>query len=175
VNISNNFFEIFSLQQDFDLDTEALTAQYKKLQSQSHPDRFSGADDASRLQALQQSSIINDAFETLKSPVKRAAYLLSLNGIDPEEHNQSHLSAALLMQQMEWRDELESATGDEDMDTLERLKQEVETEKKVSIDEFRKTIKANDFTAGKAVYHKLQFVEKMLSEINHAEEKILDY
>ncbi len=172
---SKNFFEIFSLPESFDLDLEKLSSEYKRLQSQSHPDKFSDADDATRLQALQLSSYINEAFVTLKAPLTRAAYLLKLQNIDPEEHNQAHLSEALLMQQMDWRDLLEFAIETEDMDALERLKQEVKTEHQACIDEFRSGVAAGKYNEAKPVYNKLQFIEKMLIEINRAEEKILDY
>jgi molecular chaperone HscB len=176
LSIANkNYFEIFSLQQGFDLDLDKLAAEYKKLQAQSHPDKFSDADDASRLQALQLSSIINDAFEVLKSPVKRAAYLLTLNGIDPEENNQSHLSEALLLQQMDWREQLHSATQEEDLNTIDQLKQEVQLEFENCINEFREKVNTGGFSAAKPIYNKLQFIQKMLIEIDRSEEKILDY
>jgi molecular chaperone HscB len=172
---NKNYFEIFSLQESFDLDLENLTVEYKNLQSQMHPDKFSGADDASRLHALQLSSIINDAFDTLKSPLKRAAYLLTLNGINPEENNQNHLAESFLLQQMEWRDLLDDATEEEDLTLVENLKQEVMEERENCIIEFQDFVNAYNFVDAKPIYNKLQFVEKMLVEINRSEEKILDY
>jgi hypothetical protein len=56
------YFELFSIVESFDIDPEALGESYKKLQAQYHPDRVSGLDDTARLQALQTSSIINQAF-----------------------------------------------------------------------------------------------------------------
>jgi molecular chaperone HscB len=170
-----NYFEIFSLPEEFDLDMDELAAEYKKLQAQSHPDKFSDADDANRLQALQISSIINDAFNVLKSPIKRAGYLLGLKGVDPEEHNQNHLSESLLLQQMEWREHLHDATQEEDLNSIDRLKQEVNQELQSCMNEFRDHVSAGNFSDAKPVYNKLQFIEKMLSEINRSEEKILDY
>lgn len=172
---NKNYFQIFSLQENFDLDLDKLSAEYKKLQSQTHPDKFSDADDATRLNALQISSIINDAFDTLNSPLKRAAYLLSLNGVNPNEHDQNHLSESLLFQQMDWRDQLDHATEEEDLNTIELLKQEVMEEQQSCITEFQDCANAYNFVDAKPVYHKLQFIEKMLSEINQSEEKILDY
>lgn len=171
----HNYFEIFSLDESFDLDIDKLTAEYKKLQAQSHPDKFSDADDATRLKALQMSSILNEAFNTLKSPLKRAAYLLILKGVDPEEHRQEHLSESLLLQQMDWRDQLEKAETEEDLNTLDRLKQEVKAEQQACIDELRSSMAAEKYSEAKPLYNKLQFIEKMLSEINRSEEHILDY
>lgn len=170
-----NYFEIFSLQENFDIDLEKLASEYKKLQSQYHPDKFSDADDSSRLQALQISSVINDAFDTLKSALNRAGYLLSINGVDPEENNQNHLSESFLLQQMDWRDHLDNASQEENIDAIELLKQVVIEERENTIIEFQDCVNAYNFVDAKPVYNKLQFIEKMLDEIDRSEEKILDY
>ena len=170
-----NYFEIFSLQENFDFDLDHLTAEYKNLQSQYHPDKFSDADDATRLQALQLSSIVNDAFNTLKVPLNRAGYLLSINGIDAEESNQDHLAESFLLQQMEWRDNLDNATQEEDLDAIAYLKQVVNEERENYIIEFQDCVNAYNFVDAKPIYSKMQFIEKMLDEIDRSEEKILDY
>ena len=176
MDISNqNYFDMFSLPESFDIDADKLTTNYKELQAQYHPDKFSGSDDATRLKALQTSSILNQAFDTLKSPLKRSAYMLVLQGIDPEEHNQSHLSESLLLQQMDWRDQLEIAAGEEDLTSLDRLKQDAKTELEAGIETFKSALKNQDYVSAKATYHKLQFVEKFIHEIDRSEEKILDY
>ena len=170
-----NFFEFFSLQESFEIDAAKLENEYKQLQALSHPDKFSDADDVTRLQAVQLSSIINQAYDTLKSPLKRAAYLLGLQGTDPEEHNQGHLSESLLLQQMDWRDQLETATEDEDLTILDKLKQDAKTEQDTGFEEFKSALQGQDYVAAKSAYHKLQFIEKFMHEINRSEEKILDY
>lgn len=163
------------MQENFDVDVETLSAEYKKLQSQYHPDKFSDADDATRLHALQSSSIINDAFNTLKSPLKRAGYLLIINGVDPEENNQNHFTEDFLMQQMSWRELLSDATEEENLSTIDLLKQEVIEAQQACILEFQDCVNAYNFVDAKPIYNKLQFIEKMLDEINRSEEKILDY
>ncbi len=172
---SKNFFEIFSLPESFELDLVQLADEYKKLLAQVHPDKFSDADDTTKLQALQMSAYINDAYSALKDPLKRAAYILTLNGVDPHEHNQQHLSESLLLQQMDWRDQLDIATEEEDLNTIERLKHEVTEEHESCLNEFQDYVNAFNFVDAKPVYNKMQFIEKMLSEIDSAEEKILDY
>ena len=172
---SKNYFEIFSLQENFHLDLNGLSTEYKNLQSQYHPDKFSAADDATRLHALQSSSIINEAFNTLKSPLRRAGYLLTINGVDAEESNQNHLTEDFLLQQMSWRDLLDDATQEENLDTIDFLKQEVIAEHQNCIIEFQDFANSFSFSDAKPTYNKLQFIEKMLDEINRSEEKILDY
>ncbi len=169
------YFEIFSMTESFDIDLEALGASYRKLQGQYHPDRVSGEGDGNRLQALQTSSIINQAFDTLKSPLKRAAYILSLKGLDPDAHEQSLMSEELLMQQMLWREELEEAAQDEDLQALDGLKKTAQGELQDCLSAFKTQLNEAQLHKAKALYHKLQFIDKMLQEINRAEEKILDY
>ena len=159
----------------YQVETSQLESEYRKLQAEYHPDRFTDAADNERVQALQLASIINDAYETLKSPLKRAAYLLTLNGVDPEEHNQSHLEEAFLIKQMELREDLESFVEAENLDGLTRLRKETEQERDVVVGKFESCFNASELEQAKSVYNQLQFLFKLLEEINRAEEKLLDY
>ena len=154
---------------------QALESKYRELQAEYHPDRFSGAPDAERVQALQFASLINDAYDTLKSPLKRAAYLLTLRGVDPEEHNQAHLQEAFLMRQMLMREDLEKFLEEENFEGLEKLKKETTGEQVEILDEFESTFNAGDLSIAKSLYNQLQFLFKLLEEINKAEEKLLYY
>lgn len=154
---------------------QAIDSKYRELQAEYHPDRFSAATDTERVQALQIASLINDAYDTLKSPLKRAAYLLTLKGVDPEEHNQAHLQEAFLMRQMLMREDLEKFMEEEDFEGLGKLMKETVREQEEILDEFESTYNAGDLTNAKSLYNQLQFLFKLLEEINKAEEKLLDY
>lgn len=100
-----NYFTLLGIQSAFALDLAALESAYFREQQKSHPDRFVGKPPAERQQALQRSVDINQAYETLKNPLKRAQYLLSLNGIKVGTDNDSvKPSQALLMEVMELRE-----------------------------------------------------------------------
>ena len=100
-----NFFEIFSLPPAFSLDLTALESAYFKAQRQFHPDRFVGKSPEEKLAALQKSMDINQAYETLKNPLKRAQYLLFLQGIIiGTEKDTIKPSPNLLMEIMELRE-----------------------------------------------------------------------
>ena len=171
----NNYFDLFELPQAFRLDAADLERRYKTLQAEHHPDRFAGAGDGRRLQALQQTSLINDAYETLRSPLKRAAHLLRLQGVDPEEHNQAHFGPDFLLRQMELREQLETLADSEDMDGLESLKSEVGSEKDRTLSRFESLFGNGDHAGAKQQYNRLQFLFKLLDEIDAVEEKLLDY
>lgn len=176
MDISNsNYFELFSLEESFQVNPGLLNQEYKTLQAQYHPDKFINEQDSVRLQALQISSILNDAYTTLESPLKRAAYLLTMHGVDPDENVQSHLGSDFLLQQIELREELENLSKSEDMDELEHVKKDVESEIQNYFQEFEKHYTQAAYTSAKPVYSKLQFLCKLLSEIESLEETLLEY
>ena len=73
-------FALFELQPSFNLDLDQLATRYRELARSVHPDRFADASEREQRLALEQSASLNEAYQTLKSPPKRARYLLALNG-----------------------------------------------------------------------------------------------
>ncbi len=100
-----NYFELFQLPASFDIDTDKLTRRYHILQRASHPDRHTHSVETAQRLALQHAMIINEAYHTLKDPLQRAIYLLSLQGIRPDEAD-SIQDGVFLMEQMALREEL---------------------------------------------------------------------
>ncbi|ERM62147.1 cobalamin (5'-phosphate) synthase, partial [Vibrio mimicus CAIM 1883] len=106
-----NYFELFGLPIQFELDGSLLSSQFRTLQKRFHPDNFATASERDRLLAVQQAAQINDAYQTLKDPIRRAEYLLSLQGIEMNAEQQTLQDPMFLMEQMELREELESVTS----------------------------------------------------------------
>lgn len=75
-------YALFDLQPEFDLDLNDLSERYRNLARQVHPDRFADAGESEQRQALERSANLNEAYQTLKAPARRARYLLSLQGHD---------------------------------------------------------------------------------------------
>jgi molecular chaperone HscB len=109
LDLSRNYFELFGLPQTYQLDTSALSERYRELQRVIHPDRFASASDRERRLSMQGAIRVNEAFETLKDPIRRARYLLSLHGVEPDAGRQTAQDTGFLMEQMELREELEAA------------------------------------------------------------------
>lgn len=105
----------------FDLDEAALDKAYFALQRQLHPDRFATRSPRERALSQQQATSLNQAYEVLKNPLKRADYLVHLKGTDvlPEGCNLVN-DQDLLMEAMELREALLDATTPEDVDGLAR-------------------------------------------------------
>jgi len=109
-----NFFTLFGLSQQFDVDLPELTERYRELQKQLHPDKFANASTSERTLSVQQASLVNDAYTVLKSPLLRVKYLLEINGIPLDDESNSIMDPEFLMQQMEMREALESVVSASD-------------------------------------------------------------
>ncbi len=122
--LSQNHFELFALPEHYRLDRKDLDARYRELQRTAHPDRFANASDQERRLSVQRAAQINEAFETLKDPLKRGQYLLALRGHAIEDQQQTHQDPEFLMQQIELREQLAEVRIQDDplqvLDTLSR-------------------------------------------------------
>lgn len=103
------------------LDKEELNSRYFALQRQYHPDHYAGKSPAEKQAALQESMAANEAYNTLKDPLKRAEYLLLLQDIRVNtETNGIRPCPALLMEAMEMREKLAETNGREALAALEK-------------------------------------------------------
>ncbi len=118
VNLQSDDFELFGLEQQFAQDRGAIDARWKELQREAHPDKFAAQGAAAQRVAMQWSVRINEAYQRLKDPLKRAAYLCELNGAAVDAENNTAMPAAFLMQQMEWRESLDDATSLADVEAI---------------------------------------------------------
>lgn len=152
-----HYFSLFSLPVRFEIDAAALDKQYLQLQLQYHPDRLVGKPAAERAAAMQQAVRVNDAWHTLKSPLKRALYILSLYDSAPEKADE-----ALLMEAMEQREQLEEASTFHDIETLQMKSK---TQINACIDALSEAFEQRDYAlAARYVVH-LQYLEKFSAEI----------
>src|SRR4051812_38278757 len=119
MNLSYTDFELFALPQRFGQDRAEIDARWKELQREAHPDRFAAQGQAAQRVAMQWSARINEAYQRLKDPLKRAAYLCELRGAPINAENNTAMPAAFLVEQMEWREALDDARSEADVDALE--------------------------------------------------------
>jgi molecular chaperone HscB len=89
-----DYFSFFNLPQKLTLDVVALEKQFYVLSRKLHPDRFASKSLAEQDAALAQSSLLNDAYRTLKDPILRTQYLLTLEGVELEEQSKAATDAA---------------------------------------------------------------------------------
>jgi molecular chaperone HscB len=119
LNLQSSDFELFGLPERFAQDRAAIDARWKELQREAHPDKFSAQGAAAQRVAMQWSVRINEAYQRLKDPLKRAAYLCELRGAPINAENNTAMPADFLMEQMAWREALDEAHGESDLDALD--------------------------------------------------------
>jgi molecular chaperone HscB len=119
LNLQSSDFELFGLAERFAQDRAAIDARWKELQREAHPDKFAAQGPAAQRIAMQWSVRINEAYQRLKDPLKRAAYLCELRGAPINAENNTAMPADFLVEQMAWREALEEADSESDLDALE--------------------------------------------------------
>jgi len=164
ISLQANDFELFDVPVQFAQDRAQLDARWKALQREAHPDRFAAEGAAAQRVAMQWSVRINEAYQRLKDPLKRAAYLCELLGAPVQAENNTAMPAAFLMQQMEWRENLDdthSAQG------LENLADNVASEqRRVQRELARLLDEAKDPLQSVGQVRALMFIERFTQEVN---------
>jgi molecular chaperone HscB len=160
-----NHFDLFHLPQRFTIDSAALDSAYHEVQNRVHPDKFTQAGNAEKRVAMQWATRANEAYQTLKNPFRRAAYLCELNGVDLQIESNTAMPGAFLMQQMEWREALEDARAEKNVDALEALEAELRAARKAKIEQVGRQLDAGEFAAAGEGVRQLMFLEKFGDEI----------
>ena len=167
-------FALFELQPSFRLDLEQLATRYRELARGVHPDRFADASEREQRLALEQSASLNEAYQTLKSPSKRARYLLAMNGGELPMEVTVH-DPDFLMQQMQWREELEDLQDDADVAGVVVFKRRL----KAAQDELNESFAAcwDDAVQreqAERLMRRMQFLDKLTYEVRQLEERLDD-
>lgn len=172
-----NHFELFDLPVSFDIDTDNLAARYREMQRHVHPDKYANASDQDRRLSLQITALINEAFQTLKDPVRRGRYLLSLRGIDLGGETDTAMDPAFLMEQMELRENLDAVKqADNPHKQLAELANRIEQRLQEGIGQFRRALADDTPESNKKARNaarEMQFLEKLRLEIDSLEEELL--
>jgi len=169
MDFNADHFSLFELPQVFRLDSLALDKRYREIQTQVHPDKFAQAGDSQRRLSLQWATRVNEAYQTLKKPLSRAQYLLSLAGHDVSAENNNAMSPEFLMEQMEWREAVAEARLAHDQDELEQLYHRVKHRMKKRYEQLAELLDDQHALAEAADrVRRLMFLEKLLFEIDDA-------
>ena len=163
-SLQANDFELFELPQQFALDRAQLDDRWKAMQREAHPDRFAAEGAAAQRVAMQWSVRINEGYQRLKDPLKRAAYLCELRGAPVNAESNTAMPPAFLMQQMEWREALEDT---QDAGALEDLADEVAAERRRLQQSLGQLLdEAGDAQAAVGQVRALMFIERFAAEVD---------
>lgn len=164
MNLNADDFELFGLKRQFAQDRSALDARWKDLQREAHPDKFAAQGAAAQRVAMQWSVRINEAYQRLKDPLKRAAYVCELSGFPVNAHSNTAMPTAFLMQQMEWREALDDAR---DAATLEALAEQVQGSRNAMLQQCAAALDVHhDFAAAVGLVRTLMFIEKFTQDLH---------
>lgn len=170
MNLQSNDFELFGVNRQFAQDCAALDARWKNLQREAHPDKFAAQGNAAQRLAMQWSVRINEAYQRLKHPLKRAAYLCELAAAPINAHSNTAMPTAFLIQQMQWREALDYAHDD---DTLNALRENVEAAQRTLIQQCEQQLDvAHDYSAAVQSVRALMFIEKFAHDLDLAFDKL---
>ncbi|WP_246795395.1 Fe-S protein assembly co-chaperone HscB [Burkholderia perseverans] len=173
-SLKDSYFELFHLPAQFALDAGALDTAYRAVQSQVHPDRFAAAGDAQKRIAMQWATRANEAYQTLRDPLKRAIYLLSLRSVDVGAENNTAMEPAFLMQQMEWREAIEDAAGAKNVPALDALLAELRDEKRARFDKLAALLDSGSDQGAAEAVRQLMFIERVAAEVAVQIERLED-
>lgn len=175
MDISRNYFELFALPVSFQIDLTLLSSHYLELQKKLHPDRHAHLSDRERRLSEQYTAFLNEALTTLKAPLLRAQYLLKLQGLDVEGESSVTIDSMFLMQQMELRERLEEIPGQvEPFDELDELLEEVGRALSELRRDFAGQYVQQGYEDAAASVRKMQFLEKLIIEIESLEDRLDD-
>lgn len=171
-DFSKNYFELLGVPVGFVVDTTELASRYRELQKVVHPDRFAAAGEQSQRLSLQSATMVNEAYETLKDPLKRAQYLLTLNGFDMNEQ-QTLNDPMFLMQQMELRETLEGIPSSIDPHgAIDKLLREIAQLIKSQVAQLAVQFEegsTDSLQAAAQTVQKMQFLNKLHAEAESVE------
>ena len=169
---SKDYFDLFGLPVSYNVDSDKLAQRYRDLQHTIHPDKYTSSSDQERRLSLQLTAQVNQAFQTLKSPILRAEYLLELHGAKPGERD-IVMNPEFLNEQMELRERLSEIT------TCQNPQSEliiINNDLKKRIDDLQKRI-GQQFDLGTTdalkiagmIFLEMQFIGKLQQEIAELE------
>lgn len=168
-----SYFQLFDLPEQFNIDTKNLEANFRKIQSASHPDRFVSATEAQKLESMLLATTANEAYRTLKNPANRAKYILQLQNINAISDTNTAMPVDFLMQQMEWREHLEDAKTAKDIAALEALAFTLQAESKYLQNTLTDLLDVKkDYLKATETTRKLIFIDKVCTDIQQAIEQL---
>ena len=164
MNLQSNDFELFDVPPRFAQDRAALDARWKDLQREAHPDKFASQGASAQRVAMQWSVRINEAYQRLKDPLKRAAYLCELNGAPLNAESNTAMPGSFLMQQMAWREALDDAVA---VPALDALGREVAAARQQALEQCEALLDtAHDYPAAAQQVRALMFIQRFEDDVN---------
>jgi molecular chaperone HscB len=170
---TRNYFELFQLPPMFQLDLDQLESRYREIQGRVHPDKAAHLSDAEKRLFLQWATIANEAYTTLKRPLDRARYLLRIHGIDTREEDNTAMPPEFLLEQIEWREQLQAAVALKSLSALDGLAARIRKEMNSLLSSLATLLDVERrHPAAADVLRQLAFLEKLGRDIDQAQTEL---
>lgn len=173
-----NYFQLFNIAPSFDIDLSELSSSYQTLQKTVHPDNFAHTSEQQQRLAVQKSAQVNDAYQTLKNPLKRAEYMLIERGVDMPNEQQSFSDTGFLMHQLELREMLEDIQLSSNPEAALEDVQAILDNESLALSQIMQTqITENNRASNSAAcdnLRKLKFYQKLNIDVERLEESLFE-
>jgi molecular chaperone HscB len=176
---THRFFELFSLPIRFEINRAELDQRFRQLQAVVHPDKFANASAPEHRDAAEQSMNINDAYQTLKDPVKRAMLICAVHGHEVNLNTNTAMSSLFLVEQMQLREQLEdvllqakakATLASDSEDQLNALQENVELARRTRLAQLNCYLDIDNNPAqAVTVIKELMFFNKLAVEVDDAQ------
>jgi len=169
-DLSQDFFSYFDLARSYTIERNLLEQRYLDRSRQFHPDRVMHLSEHDKRIAMERSSAINKAYQTLRDPLKRAEYLLLLEGIDLNSSEPKSgapvPNQAFLLAMLELREELEQAqkTG---LTAVEALRESVQVQAVEHMDQAILALEAGSIAQAAQALVAHRYLTRFLAEVDH--------
>lgn len=163
-----HYFQLFQLPEQFDLNPTELEQQYRTLTARFHPDKMATASSFEQKQAMMMTATINQAYQILKNPIDRAAYLLTQHGIDADAPEHTSFAPEFLMQQMQWREQLNDARETQNTIELAKLQSEIQDVQTELYQELAHSFTQQEYQQATLLVRQGRFLNKLQQEIQAA-------
>lgn len=174
-DFSQNHFKLFGLPPAFDLDRAALHAAQQRLQARFHPDRYVNASERERRVSVQMAAHINQAYETLRDPVRRSRYLLEINGADLPDESATTSDTAFLMEQIELREAIDACRdSDNPLQRCAEIEHTLEQRAAALAAAFVAEFARGDLQQAAQVSRKMQFIQRIQQQLSELQFELED-
>lgn len=157
-------FALFALSETFAVDLDVVNQRYTDRMRELHPDRFVNRSAAERRVAQQWSSAVNRAFTILRSPIRRATWLIEHRAPRIRVNGHQRMSPRFLLRQMQWRRALEDAQTTPER--LQKLRQRAQDQLQAGVVQLRVLIdKEHNYEQAAELTRRLMFIEKFIASL----------
>jgi len=172
-------FDILGIEPKFAIDLKAVESRHRDLSRALHPDRYTSAPAAERRMALSRAIEVNEAWRTVRDPIKRAEALLRRLGVPSGETTEPNPSTDLLMEMMEAREELSEGARAGNMEAVQNLGKKMHFREREALAALGVAFDAagSDTAAARKLVHylgELRYLRRFLDEVSAIEEHAME-